>query len=95
MLNSVSQTVTQPCNRFTFTVSVSSENNELYEESAHVCSELRSCVNREVGLGSRSLSLSALVLNKPDSFCGCKAPLNEEEECMYVWVNTVIWCSTR
>ena len=36
--------------------------------------ELGSCVNREVGLGSHSLSHSSPVPNKPYSFCGRKAP---------------------
>ena len=37
-------------------------------------SELRNCVNGEVGLGSHSLSHSAPVLNKPYGFCGRNAP---------------------
>ena len=36
--------------------------------------ELRGCVNREVGLGSHSLSHSSPVPNKPCGFCGRKAP---------------------
>ena len=34
-----------------------------------LASELRSCVNREVGLGSHSLSHSSPVPNKPYGFC--------------------------
>ena len=37
-------------------------------------SELRSCVNREVGLGPHSLSHSAPVPDKPYGFCGRRAP---------------------
>ena len=37
-------------------------------------SELRDCVNREVGLGYHSLSRSFPVPNKPYGFCGRKAP---------------------
>ena len=36
--------------------------------------ELRSCVDREVGLGSYSLSRSSPVPDKPYGFCGRKAP---------------------
>ena len=34
----------------------------------------RSCVNREVGMGSHSLHHSSTVPDKPYSFCGRKAP---------------------
>ena len=36
--------------------------------------EPRICVNREVGLGSHSLSHTSHVPNKPYGFCGRKAP---------------------
>ena len=39
------------------------------------CEEVRSCVNREVGLGFRSLSHSSPVPNKPyGGFYGREAP---------------------
>ena len=41
-------------------------------------SELRGCVNREVGLGSHSLSHSSPVPNKLYAFCSRKAPLQKE-----------------
>ena len=40
-------------------------------------SELRSCENREVVLGSHSLPHSSSVPNKPYGFCGRKAPLKK------------------
>ena len=42
----------------------------------YIIYELRKCVNREVGLGSHSLSHSSSIpnSNKPCSFCGHKAP---------------------
>ena len=43
-------------------------------------SKLRSCVNREVGLGSHSLSHSSPVPNKPYGFCGRAAPWRKNEE---------------
>ena len=43
-------------------------------------SELRSCVNREVGLGSHSLSYSSPVPHKSYGFCGRKTPWKKKEE---------------
>ena len=43
-------------------------------------SELRSCVNRNVGLGSHSLSQSSSVPNKPYGFCGHKAPWKKKKK---------------
>ena len=52
-------------------------------------SELRSCVNRDVGLGSHSLSQSSSVPNKPYGFGGRKAswkkkkmPMSELRSCV-------------
>ena len=43
--------------------------------------ELRSCVKREVGLGSHSLSHSSPVPNKLYGFCGRKAPWKRKKFC--------------
>ena len=43
-------------------------------ETGAIFSELRSCVNSEVGLGSHFLSHSSPVPNKPHGFCGRKQP---------------------
>ena len=48
-----------------------------YADSAQVLpmqSELRSCVNREVGLGSSPCSFLPPSPNKPHGLCGRKAP---------------------
>ena len=43
-----------------------------FVKSPNNTQEFRSCMNREVGLGSHSLSHSSPVPNKPCNFCGCK-----------------------
>ena len=59
------------------TVSVDVKATRMKQEEP-CASQLRSCVNRELGLGSHSLSHSSPVPNKPYSFCGRKAAWTKE-----------------
>ena len=57
-------------------------------------SELRDCVNREVGVGSHSLSHSSPVSNKPYCFfCGLKVSVSELRDCVNrEWAWALIPC---